>query len=53
MLVDNKVTTIHKNCIPCMNDCEHYRGLGNMVLELKGGMCNKLNITEGDELNIS
>ena len=53
MLVDNKVTTIHKNCTPCMNNCERYTGLGNMVLELKGGMCDKLKIIEGDELNIS
>lgn len=52
MLIDNKVTSIHKNCPPCTTQCERYTGLGNKVLELKGGMCDKLGINTGDVLDI-
>lgn len=52
MLIDNQVTTIHKNCPPCNTTCPRYNGLGNKVLELKGGMCDKLGISEGDILDI-
>lgn len=52
MLVDNKVTKIHSNCPPCKTTaCEHYKGIGNKVLELNGGECKKLGIKIGDELD--
>ena len=52
MMVDNKVTQIHPNCPPCnTSTCKHYKGVGNKVLELKGGECEKLNIKKGDNLN--
>lgn len=46
---DNKIAKIHHDCPPCYdNDCEHYCGSGDFVLELAGGSCNKLSISEGD-----
>lgn len=48
---NNKVTTIHHNCPPCSTeDCEHYSGNGDMILEVLGGTCKKYDITEGDRL---
>ena len=53
MLIDNEVQVIHKDCPPCKNNkCKYYTGIGDNVLELKGGMCDKLGIRVGDQLNI-
>ena len=53
MLIGNKVTTIHKNCLPCLSHpCKHYKGIGNKVLELNGGMANKLGIKPTTILDI-
>ena len=46
---DNKITKIYHDCPPCYsNDCEHYCGSGDFVLELPGGTCKSLTISEGD-----
>jgi uncharacterized membrane protein (UPF0127 family) len=45
----NEITKIHSNCQPCdKNNCPHYEGLGDLVLELRGGTCKDLGIVEGD-----
>ena len=50
----NRVTKIHHSCIPCNSeDCEHYEGYGNMVLEFKGGFCEENDINEGDQIDFS
>jgi uncharacterized membrane protein (UPF0127 family) len=49
MIKNNKITKIHHNCPPCKTeDCVHYSGKGNIVLELDGGTCNRLGIKSGD-----
>ena len=49
---DNIITKIHHNCPPCKskkdNGCKSYKGIGNLVLEIPGGTCEKLKIMEGD-----
>lgn len=46
---DNQITKIHHSCPPCENnDCLNYCGKGDMILELKGGSCRRMNISEGD-----
>lgn len=52
MLIDNTVTVIHKNCPPCVGECDKYQGLANSVLELKSGMSDKLGIVLGSKLII-
>jgi uncharacterized membrane protein (UPF0127 family) len=53
MLKNNVIINIHHNCPPCAgDDCPSYGGNGNMVLELYGGTCEKLNIESGDVLEI-
>jgi len=53
-LKNNKITKIHKNCKPCeSDDCPHYPGVGNFVLELDGGMSDSLDLREGEELSFS
>lgn len=51
-----RITKIHHKCQPCQeNDddyCERYCGVGSLVLELPGGTCESLNITEGDSCTI-
>ena len=48
---DNKITKIHNNCPPCdTDDCDHYPGTGNLVLELKGGTCEDSDISVGDSI---
>lgn len=48
----DRINKIHKNCKPCKEqkdeDCERYNGFGNLVLEIKGGSCDKLKIKEND-----
>lgn len=46
---NNKITKIHKNCKPCKtDDCERYKGEGDLVLEIKGGDCDEYDIVVGD-----
>jgi len=48
---DNKITKIHHNCPPCKTkDCENYCGNGDMILEIIGGSCKRLNIGVGDKI---
>lgn len=48
---DNTVTNIVKNATPCLgSDCKHYTGIGNKVLELNGGMSDRIGINRGDNL---
>jgi uncharacterized membrane protein (UPF0127 family) len=50
---DNVITTIHRDCQPCRTSyCKSYQGVGNLVLELEGGSCENLGITEGDSVYI-
>lgn len=50
---DNVITKIHHDCPPLLDDEEHvnYCGNGDMVLEIDGGSCKKLDIKEGDMLS--
>lgn len=49
---NNVITKIHHNCPPCiLDDCPNYCGEGDMVLELYGGTCKKLKISEKDSLS--
>jgi uncharacterized membrane protein (UPF0127 family) len=50
IFIDNgEITKIHHNCPPCKTkDCKNYCGTGELVLELEGGTCEELDITEGD-----
>ena len=48
---DNKITKIHNNCPSCdTEDCDHYPGTGNLVLELRGGTCEDSDISVGDSI---
>ena len=48
---NNVIVNIHHNCPPCKgDDCPVYCGNGNIVLELEGGTCEKLNIEPGDSI---
>ncbi len=50
---DHKIVKIHHNCKPCFEEnCENYRGDGDLVLELPGGDCKKYKIKEGDEVTL-
>jgi uncharacterized membrane protein (UPF0127 family) len=45
------ITKIHHDCKPCLNNnCPNYMGHGDMILELPGQACEKLNIQEGDKI---
>jgi uncharacterized membrane protein (UPF0127 family) len=49
----NKVNVIHKDCPPCKTkDCQMYKGEGDLVLEIKGGDCDKYDIKEGDDVYV-
>ena len=51
MIKNNVIVNIHHNCPPCNDDdCPSYCGKGNIVLELEGGSCDKLNIQPGDSV---
>lgn len=53
MIDEGKISKIHHNCEPCHTKfCQSYRGKGNLVLELKGGSCKELGISEDDEVKI-
>lgn len=51
MIEKNVIKKIHHNCPPCVQkSCPTYCGEGNIVLEITGGLCEKLSIKEGDKL---
>lgn len=51
IIKNNVIVNIHHNCIPCFeDDCPSYCGNGNIVLEVEGGTCEKLDIEPGDIL---
>lgn len=51
IIKNNVIVNIHHNCIPCFeDDCPSYCGNGNIVLEVEGGTCERLNIEPGDVL---
>ena len=44
---DNQINKIHHNCKPCFTDeCERFKGDGDLVLELPGGTCKKYDIKD-------
>jgi len=50
---NNTITKIHHNCKPCKSeDCDHYEGNGDMILELHGGDCKKYGIKEDDTISL-
>lgn len=50
---NGKITKVHHNCPPCITEeCDHYTGSGDMVLELSGNTCKKYNIKEGDLVSV-
>jgi uncharacterized membrane protein (UPF0127 family) len=49
----NEIIKIHHNCKPCFTDeCESYRGDGDLILELPGGTCKEYNIKEGNQIDL-
>ena len=51
IIKNNVIVTIHRECPPCRgNECPSYCGRGNIVLEIAGGDCDKLNIQAGDSV---
>jgi uncharacterized membrane protein (UPF0127 family) len=52
---NDKIAKIHHNCIPCKSneECKLYKGNGNLVLEVPGGMCKKVNIKKGDAVSFT
>lgn len=52
IIKNNVIVNIHHECPPCIqDDCPSYCGNGNIVLELHGGSCQKLDIKPGDTVN--
>lgn len=48
---DDEIIKIYHNCPPCYEkECQNYCSSGNYVLEIKGGTCKNLDISEGDFL---
>jgi uncharacterized protein len=51
IIKNNVIVTIHRECPPCRgNECPSYCGSGNIVLEIAGGDCDRLNIQAGDSV---
>jgi uncharacterized membrane protein (UPF0127 family) len=51
IIENNTIVDIHHNCPPCnLKICPTYCGNGNIVLELEGKTCKKLNINSGDSV---
>lgn len=49
---DHTITKIYHSCPPCKSlNCPSYKGYGNLVLELSGGVCKEKNISVGDKLS--
>ena len=52
-IVNGKINNISKDCQPCVTqECNHYSGIADSVLELPGGYCEKNNVVVGDELSL-
>ena len=52
IIKNNVVVNIHHNCPPCNDDdCPSYCGNGNIVLEVRGGTCERLGIEAGDSVS--
>jgi uncharacterized membrane protein (UPF0127 family) len=52
MIKNNHITKIHHDCPPCTTeDCGHFCGQGNIVLELPAGTCEELGIQKGDRVD--
>jgi uncharacterized membrane protein (UPF0127 family) len=50
---NHKIVKIHHNCKPCFeNDCDHFEGHGDLVLELPGGSCKQYKIKDGDQVEL-
>ena len=48
---EDYITGIHQNFKPCITeDCDRYKGYGDLVLEISGGDCKKFNIKVGDQV---
>ena len=46
---NKKITKIHHNCPPCKTkECTMYPGEGNLIIEMPGGTCKRLNIKRGN-----
>lgn len=46
---NNRVSKIHHNCKPCRQEpCKRYKGVGDMILEVRGGFCKEYDIEIGD-----
>lgn len=51
IIKNNVIVNIHHDCPPCHGkDCSTYCGNGNIVLEVKGGLCDRLGIEAGDSV---
>ena len=52
IIKNNVIVNIHHDCPPCQqDDCPSFCGNGNIVLELRGGACQKLGVKPGDTIN--
>jgi len=50
---NKKIKKIYHNCLPCTKQsCDNFCGFGDMVLEIPGGTCKKLNIIEDLKVSI-
>jgi len=48
---DGIVTSIAHMCPPCTTDpCPSYKGIGQQVIEVEGGVCRQLGIDVGDRV---
>ena len=48
-----EINEIYNDCQPCDEEmCEHYRGTGDMVLEVESGFCEKNGIKKGESIKI-
>ena len=52
---NDKITKIYHNCPPCKwnEECKLYKGNGNLVIEIPGGTCKKVNIKKGDTVSFT
>jgi hypothetical protein len=51
---NGKIAKIHNNCPPCKTEeCKHYSGIGELVIEMPGGTCKALNIKRGAKVDFT
>ncbi len=50
---DFHITSLHANARPSLNPFKTYSGRGKYVLELRGGVAEKLNLSAGERLSLS